>query len=129
MSNDTQKPPREIKFRAWQEGEMLVQPLASTYAFYRFTGLLDDNAILMQYTGLKDKNGVEVFEGDILKVDDEEDPSICDIVFRNGAFMQRYKLDENYLSVNIDHEFLTKWWIVIGNIHENPSLLEGVESE
>ena len=57
---------RPIKFRAWQDGEMLTQPTPGVYAMGRLLGLLYEDTDLMQYTGHKDKNGVEIYEGDIL---------------------------------------------------------------
>lgn len=66
---------REIKFRAYQDNGMLVQPLGGVYATKRFLGLLYEDTQLMQYTGLKDKKAErDVFEGDIyFDVDKNED--------------------------------------------------------
>jgi uncharacterized phage protein (TIGR01671 family) len=58
---------REIKFRAWQDNQMVTQPLSSNYGAARFFGFLYEDAPIMQYTGLKDKNDKEIYEGDILK--------------------------------------------------------------
>ena len=56
---------REIKFRAWDEGCMLgpmgLQLSDSAEWIYNLT----NDAILMQYTGMKDRYGVEIYEGDI----------------------------------------------------------------
>jgi len=60
---------RQIKFRAWNTDGMVTQPLAGNFGLHRFLGFLHQDAELMQYTGLKDKNGrgsVELWEGDIL---------------------------------------------------------------
>ena len=58
---------REIKFRAWDEKTMIIQPICSLYGLSRFLGFLSDNPILMQYIGRKDKNNKSIYEGDILK--------------------------------------------------------------
>lgn len=84
-----------------------------------------DNFELMQSTGLKDKNGVEIFEGDIVKIIGDvlgDDMSV--IRFTEGGFYLDYK--------NLDTEFELLYSIdlpieIIGNIYENPELLEAIE--
>lgn len=80
-----------------------------------------------QYTGLKDKNGVEVYKGDILKRDSYWKAFVG---HEDGAYrwipcdpVQRANFRPDRLNV-LDAESLT-YWEVIGNIYENPELLEG----
>ena len=97
------------------------------------SALLDDEVILMQSTGLKDKNGKEIFEGDI--VTDSHTIGVLRNHQTLGFYMADEKGKENFLSDTVDtegfeeaKEFVANSVEIIGNIYENPELLEeGVE--
>lgn len=75
-----------------------------------------DRYVLMQFTGLYDKNGTQIFESDFIRIfDDEESDSGWneEVIFHNGAFMAG---DENLLT-NVNHRC-----VIIGNFYENPEL-------
>ena len=74
--------------------------------------------ILMQSTGLKDKNGQEIFEGDIVSIDTDEFDSLF-VKYETGI----YWLMDNEECVEHLSDYY-KYVSIIGNIYENPELLE-----
>jgi len=120
---------RNIKFRAWtKEQKQMVEvvelnfyqaTMASIYGDYasgeREWDLKDfENVELMQYVGLKDKNGTEIYEGDVIVWEYNEIPQ--EVKWDNsigGYSTKRYHL---WRAINKME--------VIGNIYENPELLQ-----
>ncbi|EHN6893219.1 hypothetical protein KJK50_002842 [Listeria monocytogenes] len=89
-----------------------------------------DDVVLMQYTGLKDKNGKKIFEGDIVKVTGDEDCEFTSIVeyFGEGDYpaFDMTAPEDYYFESNKFSEILMSSSYeleVIGNIHENPELM------
>jgi uncharacterized phage protein (TIGR01671 family) len=114
---------REIKFRVWgkTEKEYIRYPFAWLSLFDSPDGLeIEENEdlVIEQYTGLKDKNGKEIYEGDILQIDDH---ILGDFVVVWHNFGWKIKRSVGYESLSV-HK--SEDCTVIGNIHENPELLE-----
>lgn len=131
---------REIKFRAWDIEENKMLDIGNPFDAYSTVdddgvhygelvtfGLTDSKPniyILMQYTGLKDKNGVEIYEGDIGKYPYDEGLNWF-VEYTYGEYMltsgERRIGDMNCYD---DPEYMN-WedFEVIGNIHENPELI------
>lgn len=107
---------REIKFRIWDKINRMWLRCFNVNLFD--IGDLP-NVELMQYTGLKDKNGKEIYEGDIVILNDAEEENRCVVKYKYGSYiLVDGDLREN-LS-NVEDRFLE----VIGNIYENKNLLE-----
>ena len=131
---------REIKFRAWDtQAEEILYGVEHTYDGYKvpmpsFGALLDcpDSYIVMQYTGLKDQNGKEIYEGDIVKFcpqspRSEELPNprygeMGKIFFDIGSFAVR-PIDGKREGIQFFLDELGEW-VVVGNIYENKELLD-----
>ena len=103
---------REIKFRSWNPNVKVMNKPEGNCPCRN-----ESDNILMQYTGLKDKNGVEIYEGDIIERNDErrkiEDLTPVDRFY--GCYPS--PVDDDWMSWSEEYE-------VIGNIYENPDLLK-----
>lgn len=145
---------REIKFRAWDASGQYFKPLEDEGDYY----FRDDdnglclydkwgkckNTILMQYTGLKDKNGKEIYEGDIVR-----SPHFIDVHKRQHYLFHEVKWDVKYHlwktvaignkeGESINAHGNPPLWIyfkneqnaeVIGNIYEHPHLLNNEQED
>lgn len=136
---------REIKFRAWDKGnEYMVYAeehsgLSEYYfdfvknTFQLLMPVEDDypyvvDAIIMQYTGMKDKNGKEIWEGDLVK----RNGHIRKVVFNEGAFclwgIKQFEGTLDPMTVMFHGSALYNFLSdieVIGNVYENTELSVG----
>ena len=125
---------REILFRGkridngeWVEGgyrhEKIGEYYTSVFIVKHLTSGVWENhrvvpATVGQYTGLTDKNGKKIFEGDIVNFSD----NLYYIIFVDGCFRICRNRQYSYTLHNLHSAFE-----IIGNIHDNPGLLKGGE--
>lgn len=127
---------REIKFRGkridngeWVHGYYLFNPFFNRAEIFSFDNERSyvyevDPAAVGQYTGLKDKNGKEIYEGDILYCISRFDKANMVVIFEDGEF--RMVLCEKYKTYETGGGFYAIRCFekeVIGNIYDNPELL------
>lgn len=126
---------REIKFREWETyRKTMAVGIREDYddsVGFRFLHEEAGQRILMQYTGLKDSHGNEIFEGDIIEavfeLFDGELKNIMDagvVVFKDCAFL--VESFEDHREPLHEWAQLSEELKVIGNIYENPELLPEV---
>lgn len=122
---------REIKFRAWNKKEKRMYSNAyllmsnETWSLRREDDGESFDVKLMQYTGLKDRNGKEVYEGDIVecmsfKIDGKDSKTEVEEI--KWGWVGGY--DFSGVGFNIPDTLKDGWLKVIGNIYENPELLK-----
>lgn len=127
---------REIKFRAWhkylkkmfkigqitlEEGTWNFEP--NDRGFIGMSIPYQTSFVLMQYTGLHDKKGKEIYEGDIVKYRDSTGQHIEKVIFDKGCF---YAGMHGGSSTRVAPKLInTRITEVIGNIYDNPELLGG----
>ena len=120
---------RDIKFRFYDPNDGIIEEVNGYgYSDYQIghnnNGLyvtcddeLLEEAILMQYTGLKDKNGVEVYEGDVVKINRFDGSFIASVVYKEYMFMYVGDTDTrgDKFAYSLSNDFDVE---VIGNIHQ-----------
>ena len=118
---------REIKFRAWDKlnKEMINVEFIDFQKREVYKDVVSyrkfNDVELMEYTGLKDKNNKEIYEGDILSDGNIKKPH--KVVFENGSFRAEFKGDFDEYSFDLI-DVVAQGCEVIGNIYKNQELME-----
>ena len=115
---------RNIKFRVWNGKKYIIEPRLSV-SLLNFPYLFEIAGFgnqIQQFTGLKDKNGKEIYEGDILRVRGYD--NWLDNIGFYYNFEVKYNLSESGESDISGFYYIPKDREIIGNIFENPELLK-----
>ena len=118
---------REIKFRAWDKRHNSMEYINDLYWFEEngIHDFNDDNYIFMQNTGLKDKNGREIYDSDIVKVTWGSGKIVFYEVKYCGSLGYHYLRDtKNKEDDDIICIYDYSQMDVIGNVFDNPALLK-----
>jgi len=131
---------REIKFRAWDKKEKVMDEPFNLYSIGYVNGENGYDAkyyILLQFTGLHDKNGKEIWEGDIVRYYgilpltlNTHPEGFMEVVYDEGYFGVKDLGTSHGRVANVCFVNPDDWYevTVVGNIYENPELLKDIEN-
>ena len=127
----------KLKFRAWHKSKEIMSEVNRIDFWSEEIEAIDfdesylEDVNLMKATGIKDKNGIEIFEGDIVKryknpiIKAEQEYEIETVMQRDASFVLVQKVGENVKTMSFGTQFSRSDLLeVIGNIYETPEELE-----
>lgn len=127
----------KLKFRAWHKSKEIMSEVNRIDFWSEKIETIDfdesylEDVNLMQAIGIKDKNGIEIFEGDIVKryrnpiLKAEQEYEIETVIQRDASFVLSQKVGENVKTMSFGTQFSRSDLLeVIGNIYETPEELE-----
>ena len=120
---------RKIKFRAWDKENEKMMKVSSLHLENKEISVKENGTFrlfrmqdLMQYTGLNDKNGKEIYENDLISCNKHKN---IVVFFEDGCFKVKYLRNPTTTITCTLNSFLEKYKCKIsGNIYEHPELLE-----
>ncbi len=120
---------RKIKFRAWDKENEKMMKVSSLHLENKEISVKENGTFhlfrmqdLMQYTGVKDKNGKEIYENDLISCNKHKN---IVVFFEGGCFKVKYLRNSTTTITCALNSFLEKYKCKIsGNIYEHPELLE-----
>lgn len=114
---------RTIKYRLWTGEEMIHEPL--TQMGEKVNEMFNDGNTWLAFTGLKDKNGKEIYEGDVLTKGEGMFKIDGYVSYEDGAFgvTTEHNSEVGFIRLGQKTPFTWEEMEVIGNIYENPDLL------
>ena len=125
---------REIKFRVWSNREMRFPPTLGEWDDsdnHHFFGYNKKPSVIMQYTGLKDKNGKEIWEGDIVRYKvferfhEQDSKRVSQVAWLNDK-AGFFPMSEHTVVEDGFYNYEIEDFEVIGNIYENKELLDAL---
>ena len=116
---------REIKFAFWHNWKKEMWGVDSINWVYKEVwnggdGASLNDGVLLQYTGFVDKNGKKIYEGDVVKSNNNH---LFVINFKYGSFGANWIKDDFVWHSFATNSFIEKKFEIVGNIYENPKLI------
>ena len=107
---------RELKFRAWDSAGQKMTEMKTLFLDIRYK----TTTTIMQFTGLKDKNGIDIYEGDVLSTADGNLQVVWNMSMATFGLIKKGWAFTHFFGESCDNEKSE----VIGNIYQSPELIK-----